>query len=343
MNRNIAPFALSLLALTLAACGGGGSSTTTPPAATIYTASTACASGPALTSTVSQAAADALVPASCPALTTAQLSSIAVNRSATGALTLAGLPTGVTWSSRSVAFSKGGVTIAGTIDAAGNITPTSALAAGTWTVTFTGQPVGAPAVVNLPLSTSVVIPALVCAIGQNTVSGNCVTIATPLAGADKWNAATSARVPAVATDFTWLANGGGTGIGVWAANTGIRISAPTTLPATVVNVGDAAYKAEAAAGRIKYAYDGVNLYGYYITPNGISNTLVTVVMPINPSSGVQLLASSAIGNSGGTLYETWVQSNSNSFIRHYPDGTCWRASPDQNGNWSQTQLGACPN
>jgi hypothetical protein len=42
----------------------------TPPGTTVitYTAATLCASGPALTSTVSQAAANALVPSACPVL-----------------------------------------------------------------------------------------------------------------------------------------------------------------------------------------------------------------------------------------------------------------------------------
>jgi hypothetical protein len=103
------------------------------------------------------------VPASCPALTPAQLAGITVNRSAAGALTLTGLPAGVVWTSRSVTFTLANTTVTGTVDAAGNITPTSALAAGTWTVTFTGQPALAPAVTNLTLA-SVVVPAVSAAL-----------------------------------------------------------------------------------------------------------------------------------------------------------------------------------
>jgi hypothetical protein len=197
---------LAALALaTLAACGGGGAgSSSTSPVVTTYTAATACASGPALTSTVSQAAADALVPAACPALTSAQLSAIAVNRSATGALTLTGLPTGVAWSAKSVTFTKGSTSVTGTVDAAGNITPTSALAAGTWTVTFTGQPALAPAVTNLTLA-SVVVPAAATPLTTRlTAQGTLVTTAVSgmntvslpigeLVGGPNWNAAITAN------------------------------------------------------------------------------------------------------------------------------------------------------
>ena len=55
---------IAATAIMLTACGGGAGGTPT----VTYTATSVCASGPALTSTVSQAAANARVPADCPAL-----------------------------------------------------------------------------------------------------------------------------------------------------------------------------------------------------------------------------------------------------------------------------------
>jgi hypothetical protein len=98
------PARLTLITL-LAACGGGGGGdapvgvtppVVTSPAVTVtYTATAMCASGPALTSTVSQVAADALVPNACPALpATAYAATTVVAGSGTLSLTVTGLPAG---------------------------------------------------------------------------------------------------------------------------------------------------------------------------------------------------------------------------------------------------------
>ena len=104
--------ALALIAA-LAACGGGGGGAgptfsgggevTTPvggntPTMTItYTATSMCASGPNLTSTVSQLAANALVPSACPALPASVLAQAnVVVGSGTLNISVTGLPAGFT-------------------------------------------------------------------------------------------------------------------------------------------------------------------------------------------------------------------------------------------------------
>jgi hypothetical protein len=316
---------LAALALaTLAACGGGGgSSAVTPPAATTYTASTTCATGPALTSTVSQAAADALVPASCPALTSAQLSAIAVNRSATGALTLTGLPTGVAWSAKSVTFTKGSTSVTGTVDAAGNITPTSALAAGTWTVTFTGQPALAPAVTNLTL-TSVIVPVVlapcVAPNVNNTVTGACVT---------------------VPTGYTFNPNLGGGGAAV--ANIGVLVTGANTLPAACLTVGDACWVSSVQNGTIKFVNSGVTIapinnrpivFAYYVTATGYYNT-----QPVYADDGAPAASTGVSGGGNANIYLD-VKGVSNG-VRQSGIGACGELTYNGTGAFSSNLI-SCP-
>jgi hypothetical protein len=114
---------ITFMVAALTACGGGGGSSpafttqpsvvgtapaapttptvpTTPvvtPTVVTFTASTLCASGPALTSTVSQAAANALVPGNCPALpATAYAATSVVVGSGTLTLSVNNLPAGFT-------------------------------------------------------------------------------------------------------------------------------------------------------------------------------------------------------------------------------------------------------
>ena len=107
----IAAPAATLVVVALTACGGGGGGDSpavggtppvvvTPPGGTqsvTFTASTPCASGPALTSTVSQAAANALVPSACPTLPASVLAQAnVVVGSGTLNISVTGLPAGFT-------------------------------------------------------------------------------------------------------------------------------------------------------------------------------------------------------------------------------------------------------
>ena len=104
--------ALALIAA-LAACGGGGGGgptggsgggevtppvvVNTPTMTITYTATSMCASGPNLTSTVSQLAANALVPSACPALPASVLAQAnVVVGSGTLNISVTGLPAGFT-------------------------------------------------------------------------------------------------------------------------------------------------------------------------------------------------------------------------------------------------------
>lgn len=113
--RNLFETAFVVLSLTiLTACGGGGGggagptfsggSEVTPPVGgntptmtVTYTATSMCASGPNLTSTVSQLAANALVPSACPALPASVLAQAnVVVGSGTLNISVTGLPAGFT-------------------------------------------------------------------------------------------------------------------------------------------------------------------------------------------------------------------------------------------------------
>ena len=105
----IAVLATTLVFVALTACGGGGGGDAPAPVVTppvgnsngvptttlTYTATPFCTSGPALTSTVSQAAANALVPGNCPALpASAYASTSVVVGSGTSTLSVNNLPAG---------------------------------------------------------------------------------------------------------------------------------------------------------------------------------------------------------------------------------------------------------
>jgi hypothetical protein len=99
---------VAVSAAILTACGGGGGGSsdtppTTPPTTTTYTSAKTCHNGQRPTSTVSQAAADALVPNSCPAVPTTGVTVSVVG----GVLVVNGLPSGVTIASSSLTATNG--------------------------------------------------------------------------------------------------------------------------------------------------------------------------------------------------------------------------------------------
>jgi PKD repeat protein len=88
------------VALTFTACGGGGGGSTPIP---VYSSTSFCANGLALTSTVSQAVADALVPTTCPPISASQLTALSFTVNTVGAglaasskVSLNNLPAGAT-------------------------------------------------------------------------------------------------------------------------------------------------------------------------------------------------------------------------------------------------------
>ena len=126
---------------------GGGSGTdtvviTTPTVVVtpvIYIAATSCASGPALTSTVSQAAANALVPSGCPALPATAYTNtqvVATVTSGTLTLTVTNLPAGfVSGVLTATGPASGGVS---DVNANGSVAPRPGSSAD-WATTYTGN------------------------------------------------------------------------------------------------------------------------------------------------------------------------------------------------------------
>ena len=239
---------------------------------------------------MSQAAADALVPASCAPLTASQLAAITVTRNAaTGALTLA-LPSGVAFSSNAIGFTSGSSTVAGSISAASGtppmatVTPSSALGAGTWSWTVNAQPVGAPAVVKMG---SFVVPVVVvppaCAAPNvvNTVSNTCI------------------NAPA-SSGYTFNPNLGGGG--AFVADIGVLVTGANTLPAACVSVGDACWVQSVQNGTIKFVNSGAVMTGintrpivfaFYVTSGGVYNAKAIY--------GDDGLAAATTGVSGGGI------------------------------------------
>ncbi|MEY4507816.1 MAG: hypothetical protein RL297_2394 [Pseudomonadota bacterium] len=133
---------VAVSAAILTACGGGGGGSsdtppTTPPTTTTYTSAKTCHNGQRPTSTVSQAAADALVPNSCPAIPTTGVTVSVVG----GVLVVNGLPSGVTIASSSLTATNGSSVVVYTNGALVSGT----LMSGTYTysgaaVTFTNAP-----------------------------------------------------------------------------------------------------------------------------------------------------------------------------------------------------------
>ena len=273
MKSKIALALAALALITLAACGGGGSTppttppTTTPPVVitpgtttVIYTATTLCASGPALTSTVSQLAADALVPDACPALPAtayANTQVVASVNNGTLTLTVTNLPAGfVSGVLTASSGSTGGVA---DVNASGSVVtrPGSSI---NWATNYTGTLVmnfaNAPAITiagSFVTPVIAVVPVVCTAPAmRNNIINQCIT------------------APA-ATGYTWNNIVGG---GIWVADIGVLVTGANLLPATSFVIGDAAWLTAAANGTIKYVKtsstkaDGRPLvYAFYKTTN----------------------------------------------------------------------------
>ena len=301
MKSKIALALAALALITLAACGGGGS--TTPPVVitpgtttVIYTATTLCASGPALTSTVSQLAADALVPDACPALPAtayANTQVVASVNNGTLTLTVTNLPAGfVSGVLTASSGSTGGVA---DVNASGSVVtrPGSSI---NWATNYTGTLVmnfaNAPAIT---IAGSFVTPAIavvpvVCTAPamRNNIINQCIT------------------APA-ATGYTWNSIVGG---GIWVADIGVLVTGANLLPATSYVIGDAAWNQAMASGLIKCtnttrtkAAGRPEIFCHYKTLNVVGGNGITeyyVSMPMMADTvATGGPANQNVGNGGG--------------------------------------------
>ncbi len=276
----MAALATTLVVVALTACGGGGGggaapsgggvapvdpgTTTVVITPTIYTAATLCASGPALTSTVSQAVANALVPDSCPTVSTV---GVGVSIGTGNMLTITGLPVGVSVSGSTVTMVSGGSTLVFLNGALTSGTPLSNA-----TYTFSGAVIkltNAPAItiagttVSPVIATTCTAPAM-----RNTVINTCIT------------------APAV-TGYTWNSIVAG---GIWVADVGVLVTDANLLPATSLVIGDSAWLQFAASGAMKCtatpktkAAGRPEIFCHYKTVNGVGGDGVTeyyVSMPM---------------------------------------------------------------
>lgn len=321
---------IAIIAAALTGCGGGsagaptgptpqaggGSGTdtvviTTPTVVVtpvIYIAATSCASGPALTSTVSQAAANALVPDSCPTVSTV---GVGVSIGAGNMLAITGLPVGVTVSSSTVTMVSGGSTL---IFVNGVLTSGTPLSNATYT--FSGAVIklaNAPAITIAGTTVSPVIAAVpvVCVAPamRNSLINQCIT------------------APA-ATGYTWNSVVAG---GVWVANRGVYVIGVNTLPATCLNIGDTCYLAKSADGTIKFVQGPTSvMFAVYQTADGYLNT-----KPLNNDGtlnnvGPLLISGGASGNSWdyvtGTTNGIVQKVTSLATCSEYTFGTLWSNS-----------------
>jgi predicted small lipoprotein YifL len=257
--KNYLKTALVALALvTLTACGGGGGGDSAPaPVApppvggttsVTYTATALCASGPALTSTVSQAAANALVPNACPALpATAYAATTVVAGSGTltlnvtilpagfvnGVLTATGLASGGTWD---VVATATGITVT---PRAGTATDWATTYSGTLGMCFTN----APCVTKNITFTTGVNPAPTCtAPAMLTSAKTCIS-------------------PPAATGYTW-----NNIMKAWIADIGVLVTGANTLPAACVTIGDACWLESVANGTVKFVNSGAVRTGFDTRP-----------------------------------------------------------------------------
>jgi hypothetical protein len=295
-----AALATTLVVVALTACGGGGGSgaapatggnppggsgtdtvvVTTPTMTVTYTATNSCWSGPNLTSTVSQAAANALVPNACPALPATEYSATSVVPSTStltltinnlpavftdGVLTATGLASGGTWDVVSTAT---GITV----------TPRGGTSLN-WVTSYSGNLVmnfaGAPSASKTITFTTGADPSVVVctAPAMLTTANTCIS-------------------PPAATGYTWNAV-----VKVWVADRGVYITSINTLPATCLNIGDACYLANAADGTIKFVQGPTSvMFAVYQTADGYLNRF-----PINsdgtPNNAAPLLTNGGVSGS----------------------------------------------
>lgn len=332
----IAVPATTLVVVTLTACGGGGGGAApsgggvapvdpgTPTVIitpTVYTAATLCASGPALTSTVSQSAANALVPDSCPTVSTV---GVGVSIGAGNMLAITGLPVGVTVSSSTVTMVSGGSTL---IFVNGVLTSGTPLSNATYT--FSGAVIklaNAPAITIAGTTVSPVIAAVpvvcVAPATRNSLINQCIT------------------APA-ATGYTWNSAVAG---GVWVADIGVLVTGANLLPATSLVIGDAAWLQASADGTVKYTktdrlVDGrPQVYANYKTNNNIIGTVAYVTMPMYADSvGTSGAANQNVGNGGqgNVLFSFKGSSNG---VKYTTSAGCWEFAYD-GANYTTTVLG----
>ena len=296
----VAALLIAATAIMLTACGGGGGTTTPPATGGTYTATSLCASGPALTSTVSQAAANALVPNSCPAVPTTGVTVNVVG----GMLVVNGLPPGVTVATSSFTAISGGSTVVFTN---GALTSGTLLSGATYTysgaqVTFTNAP-------NVIIAGTFVSPVIVVCIAPAMLNTANACISAPAATGYTWNSA----------------------VKVWVADRGIYITSINTLPAACLNINDACYLAQAANGTIKFAQGPTNvMFAVYQTADGYLNT-----MPLNSDGtpnnvGTSLVSGGASGNFWDYVVGTVsgiIRKTSGGGCAEFTFGTLWGASP----------------
>jgi hypothetical protein len=284
---------LALLAI-LAACGGGGSSEPAqpfviappPPVTFTYTAKKPCAIGPALTSTVSQSAADELVPGGCPPVpTTGLMVSIVGDK-----LVISGTPAGVAVKNSNLTATNGastvtyvdGVKTSGTLlsDAIYTFVGASATFNSAGLTTFAGT------------FTSPVIAMVCTAPAMLTTANTCIS-------------------PPAATGYAWNAF-----IKAWVANVGVRVFNPNLLPVECKEVGDGCWVANVANGMIKFVQSDAILQGlsteksinaYYRTTTGPFGA-TWVFMPLDSTTGKPFGQSSTSVNNGGVGSNLdWIQ------------------------------------
>ncbi len=332
----MAALATTLIVVALTACGGGGGGAPastppvggggtdtvviTPPVVVTYTAANLCASGPALTSTVSQAAANALVPGNCPALLASAYASTSVVVGS-GKLTLsvnnlpAGFTGGVLMVSRNVPSTQSiwdiipSTTGNGTAKFRdGSATPLYAsVYQGVLEMNFVGAPSASK---TITFTTDADPSIVVCtAPAMLTTANTCIS-------------------PPAATGYTWNSV-----VKVWVADRGIYVTSINTLPATCLNIGDACYLAKAADGTIKFVQGPTSvMFAVYQTADGYLNTY-----PINAADGTRNNISAALiaGGASGNLWDYVVGTTSGiiqkvvtpSACFEYAFGTLWSNSP----------------
>lgn len=316
----VAALLIAATAIMLTACGGGGGTTTPPATGGTYTATSLCASGPALTSTVSQAAANALVPNSCPAVPTTGVTVNVVG----GMLVVNGLPPGVTVATSSFTAISGGSTVVFTN---GALTSGTLLSGATYTysgaqVTFTNAP-------NVIIAGTFVSPVIVVCIAPAMLNTANACISAP-----------------AATGYTWNSVVAG---GVWVADIGVLVSTANLLPVTSFVIGDAAWLTAAANGTIKYVKTASIkqqdsrplIYAFYKTtnaPGGNGNTEYYAVTAMYADVvATSAFANQNVENGSGSTPITQVKGSIGGAKFLANDGSFERAW--DGANFTNTQLG----
>ena len=319
----------ALTLVTLAACGGGGGATTAiapttpvnPTLPTIFTATTQCASGPALTSTLSQAAANARVPGDCPAVSTVGVGvSIAGNM-----LSVTGLPASLVVSSSSLTATSGASVVTYTN---GALTSGTLLSAATYT--YNGARVtlaNAPAITLAGTFVSPAIATVCTAPAMLTTANTCIS-------------------PPAATGYTWNSVVAG---GVWVADIGVLVTGANLLSSASFVIGDTAWLQAMANGTIKCTNtsstkaDGrPEIFCHYKTVNGVINngSEYYVSMPMMADTiATGGGANQSVGNGGSVNIATEFKGSVNGVKQKIPAFGCYEFA--YNGaNYTTNTLGS---